>query len=414
MPLDGRLPAESRHPGDGRPFVIGAGFGRTGTLSVKAALQQLLHARCYHFEEALWRPDHIDAWHRRIYEDIEIDWHSLFADYAATLDFPFCLYYREMLAAFPDAKVILTVRNPERWYASIASMLSLLNVIEWFVVCVPYGRRVMAVARYHFYGSSNGRFGGDMSKANAIRVFEQHVEEVQRNVPTDRLLIFDCTKHGWAELAQFLGVPPPPPGTPFPHLNDGMSTIRRLAWLHFRRLYLRPLVALTLAAFAAALCVLALIRTDEGAAGVVRVGRLPHASPPAPAVVARLRYLITKMRFTGVNRFEIAYVLAGLSSISRTETSEVERRPGCRVPLRGTLDAAPHGFAAGAAAAQAAARGRGHHQAHRRALAARLRGLAARGPTRAAPPHDRGALRAQVARPRRGDGARDVGRLHRR
>ena len=109
-----------------------------------------------------------------------------------------------MLAAFPESKVLLTVRDPRKWYASIQRMLSLLYVIEYAVALIPYGRRVMGVARYHFYGSAAGRFGGDMSEANAIRVFNEHVSQVRRSVPAHRLLVFDCTRHGWDELCAFL------------------------------------------------------------------------------------------------------------------------------------------------------------------------------------------------------------------
>ena len=174
MAPSSRQPHASARP----PFVIGAGFGRTGTMSTKLALKQLLKAPCYHFDEALWRPEHIDAWHGLIYHGTPINWHELYREYAATLDFPFCLYYQEMLSAFPDAKVLLTVRDPKKWFSSIQRMLSLLYILDYAVAWIPYGRRVMAVARYHFYGSVDGRFGGDMSEANAIRVFNEHVAAV--------------------------------------------------------------------------------------------------------------------------------------------------------------------------------------------------------------------------------------------
>ena len=168
----------ARRPHAAQPFVIGAGFGRTGTMSMKLALKRLLKAPCYHFDEALWRPDHIEAWNGLIYHGTPIDWQVLYAGYAATLDFPFCLYYQEMLVAFPDSKVLLTVRDPKKWFSSIQRMLSLLYILEYAVAWIPYGRRVMAVARYHFYGSVRGKFGGDMSEANATRIFNAHVAEV--------------------------------------------------------------------------------------------------------------------------------------------------------------------------------------------------------------------------------------------
>ena len=133
-------------------------------MSTKLALETILQARCYHFDELLWRPDHVDAWLARIHDNVHIDFHWLFKDYSATLDFPFCLYFEEMLAAFPDAKVVLTYRDPEKWYASIHSMLALLRIVDILVAPLPYGRKIMAVARFHLYGNAAGAFGAYVAK----------------------------------------------------------------------------------------------------------------------------------------------------------------------------------------------------------------------------------------------------------
>ena len=98
--------------------VIGAGFGRTGTLSLKQALERLGFDRCYHMIAVRDHPDHDEQW-RRAGRGEEVDWAALFAGYQAAVDWPSCNFWDRQLAAFPHAKVILTVRDANRWYDSI-------------------------------------------------------------------------------------------------------------------------------------------------------------------------------------------------------------------------------------------------------------------------------------------------------
>ena len=99
--------------GNGGVKVIGSGFSRTGTLSLKAALEILGFAPCYHMEEVIKRPSHIKLW-QQIGHDQPVPWEAIFAGFQATVDFPASSFYRELLAHYPDAKVIHTVRDPER------------------------------------------------------------------------------------------------------------------------------------------------------------------------------------------------------------------------------------------------------------------------------------------------------------
>jgi hypothetical protein len=91
--------------------IIGAGFGRTGTLSLKAALERLGFGPCYHMLEVMSRPAHVRLWHRRVFGE-PIDWDELFTDFNATVDWPACSYWRELTARDPGAKVLLSVRPP--------------------------------------------------------------------------------------------------------------------------------------------------------------------------------------------------------------------------------------------------------------------------------------------------------------
>ena len=109
--------------GEGKGLkIIGAGFGRTGTLSLKVALEELGFSPCYHMIEVFERPADIAVWEAAALGK-PIDWKALFAGYQATVDWPACIFYKELMQVYPDAKVLLTVRNPENWYESANSTI---------------------------------------------------------------------------------------------------------------------------------------------------------------------------------------------------------------------------------------------------------------------------------------------------
>src|SRR3954470_4070353 len=125
--------------------VIGAGLGRTGTLSLKVALEELGFAKCYHMTEVL--PEHMRTWDAAARGE-PVDWESLFRGYQATVDWPACNFYAEYLRLYPDAKVILTVRDPERWYASARRTIYAVReaLPGWAIALNPRMRRVLAMA----------------------------------------------------------------------------------------------------------------------------------------------------------------------------------------------------------------------------------------------------------------------------
>jgi hypothetical protein len=102
--------------------VIGAGFGRTGTQSLKVALEELGFGKCYHMQDVMKNPGHLMRW-TAIMEGGKADWGALFNGYQSGADWPVAAYYKELIVAYPDAKVILTVRDPERWYESFSTTL---------------------------------------------------------------------------------------------------------------------------------------------------------------------------------------------------------------------------------------------------------------------------------------------------
>ena len=201
--------------------VIGAGFGRTGTMSMQAALE-LLGYRCYHMQEITEDPRHLPAWHALVGGTAPMDWQTLFERYEATVDFPACIYYRELLQAFPDAKVVLTVRDPERWFESFLTLQQTTDRFRIFHF-IPRARRFL-----NFVDLLLGKvFSDPRDRHICVEVFNRHNEEVQRHVPPDRLLVFRV-QEGWGPLCKFLGREVPE-GIPFPHLNEGKETLERLA-----------------------------------------------------------------------------------------------------------------------------------------------------------------------------------------
>ena len=197
--------------------VIGAGFGRTGTKSLQIALEQLGFAPCYHMTEVFKRPQDVDVWYPASCGE-PVEWSRIFNEYQATVDWPGCTFYRELLQAYPHAKVVLSVRDAEKWYESAYATIyhltqqPLIRTLGWLL---PSLRRMTPmVFNIIWNGTFDGRFA---DKAHAIRVFNEHSEQVKQTVPAERLLVYSV-KEGWEPLCAFLNVPVP--ATAFPHAND--------------------------------------------------------------------------------------------------------------------------------------------------------------------------------------------------
>ena len=212
--------------------VIGAGFGRTGTQSLQVALERLLGGPCYHMKNVLARhPQHIETWRAAARGDA-IDWGQLFDGYVAAVDWPVARFYTEMLMVYPDAKFILSHRDPDRWYDSTARTIyrvrKVLRSASWRGLLPLLGRRrtfVDMVDEIVWDGTFDGRFS---DRRHAIGVYEAHNEAVRRAIPAERLLVFEV-RQGWGPLCAFLGLPEP--DSPFPHVNDSTTVTRALAVL---------------------------------------------------------------------------------------------------------------------------------------------------------------------------------------
>jgi hypothetical protein len=219
--------------------VVGAGFGRTGTTSLKAALKELGFGPSYSLSEVFANPQHVGFWEEAVGCHIreKPDWEGFFAGYGVAVDWPACSFYEELMEAFPEAPVILTVRDPAPWYESTRSTIYELRrlttgplpVRAAFALAGLFAPGVAGTVRLADRLVWEGTFGGRFEdRAYAIRVFERHNEAVRRRVPPERLLVFDV-REGWAPLCDFLGVEVP--DEPFPRLNEAQEMRRRLLGL---------------------------------------------------------------------------------------------------------------------------------------------------------------------------------------
>jgi hypothetical protein len=204
--------------------VIGAGFGRTGTYSLKAALDAIGFGPTYHMSEVFEHPEHMPIW-QAAGEGKPVDWDRLFNGYQSAVDWPASAFYRQLMDVYPDSKVILTVRDAERWHESGRNTIFPKAESEGDDDASPeqreHGRLVQTIIW-------DGIFGGRvLDRDHAIEIFRAHIQTVKTEVPPNRLLVFDV-KDGWEPLCSFLDVPVPT-GQEFPRLNDTAAFQERAA-----------------------------------------------------------------------------------------------------------------------------------------------------------------------------------------
>ncbi len=194
-------------------LVIGSGLGRTGTKSLKDALEQLGFGPCPHMHEILDHPEQVAHW-QALAEGKTPDWDTVFSGYRAQVDWPGAHYWRELADTYPHAKVIHTVRPEERWWASFS--VSIAKLIRVYTdLPLPAHARDMLDAWVAFAGKPTFGNGID-DRDTALAAYRLRTEQVKAAIPADRLLIFDVAE-GWEPLCRFLDVPAP--DRPFPHHN---------------------------------------------------------------------------------------------------------------------------------------------------------------------------------------------------
>ncbi|HEY4276850.1 MAG TPA: sulfotransferase [Conexibacter sp.] len=202
--------------------LIGAGYGRTGTMSLKAALEMIGYGPCLHMIDLLRDPSLLGPWSAAAAGE-QVDWVGALDGWGSTIDWPGCSFWDQHAAAFPDAKVLLNVRDKEGWYNSCLSTIYAVKELmargelRGNTERPPSPEVMGMINRVIWDGTFHNRF---LDKEYAFSVFDAHVESVKQKVPADRLLVFEV-KQGWEPLCEFLEVPVPT--EEFPRLNDGAS-----------------------------------------------------------------------------------------------------------------------------------------------------------------------------------------------
>jgi hypothetical protein len=196
--------------------VIGVGFGRTGTLSLKIALETLGHGPCMHMSSLLADPERASLFHRAAEGDrSSLD--KALEGHRSTVDWPGTYFWRELAERHPAARIVLTVRDPQRWYDSAHDTIfqAASNAPASTDDAVTAG--LTMISSVVWQGTFGGRFA---DREHAVRVFTEHIEAVRREIPAERLLEFEVSQ-GWQPLCDFLGAPVPV--VPFPRSNDGAT-----------------------------------------------------------------------------------------------------------------------------------------------------------------------------------------------
>lgn len=197
--------------------VIGVGFGRTGTNSLKLALEQLLGGRCHHMHEVFERPEVIPLWIDAA--EGRADWAAVFDGDVATVDWPGAAFWKELVEEYPDAKVLLSKREtPEQWWRSASGTIFMTPDSPNMA---PEAQAWLSTAM-----ALIARHGVDPTDAEvSMAAYERHLDEVRAAVPPDRLIEW-TTGDGWGPLCEGLGVPVP--DEPFPHVNTSAEFRERL------------------------------------------------------------------------------------------------------------------------------------------------------------------------------------------
>ena len=218
--------------------VIGAGPGRTGTMSLKHALEHLGYGPCHHMS-ACFGSRQQTRWFLEAAEGKAVDWNSVFNDFQAAVDWPAAAYYSELLKTFPDARVVFSYRHPEEWYRSVSE--TIFNVASsipaWVRFLFPHAERLaLMIEKTIWQNELGGKF---QDRGHALNFFEERLKQVKAAVPQEKLLVH-AAADGWEPLCAFLEVGVP--NIPYPRLNEPAKITRVIRIL--KVLYFLPFVIL--------------------------------------------------------------------------------------------------------------------------------------------------------------------------
>jgi len=210
--------------------VIGAGLPRTGTLSQKVALEMLGFGPCYHMVNVLTDLPLARGWEAAM--DGDADWDALFGEHESTVDWPGAFFYRELADAYPEAKVVLSARDPEAWEKSMVDTIwglfhghsVMANLSKAREIVDPEWRSYMRLMARMW--AAQGIFAGpDFRPGQLAEAIARYQEQVERHIPRERLLVWNV-QEGWEPLCSFLEVDVP--DAQFPRLNDSKMFVDRI------------------------------------------------------------------------------------------------------------------------------------------------------------------------------------------
>ena len=191
--------------------IIGAGLGRTGTASLKVALEELGMGHCYHMTEVLQDPPRGKAWVEAAKGNA--DWDTIFDGFTGSVDYPGCTFWEELADYYPDAKIILTTRDPVRWWESVNETIMSEMLVEG-IKGSPFGELMQRIV----FDTVDNRM---RDKDFMVSYFENRNAEIIEKVPADRLLVYQV-REGWGPLCEFLSVSAP--DGEFPRINSREET----------------------------------------------------------------------------------------------------------------------------------------------------------------------------------------------
>jgi hypothetical protein len=211
--------------------VIGAGLPRTGTLTQKLALEQLGQGPCYHWVNVIADLDQVELWDSAM--DGDAPWGQVFEGHESTVDWPGGYFYRELMDAYPEAKVLLSVRDPEKWEPSFRETIWTMSHGRTLMPLLAHARaevdprfkRYLELVDRMFWGPQGTFADGHETPQQLIDQMLRHHEQVKQAVPPERLLVWEVGE-GWGPLCEFLDVPVP--DEPLPHANDRGEFVERV------------------------------------------------------------------------------------------------------------------------------------------------------------------------------------------
>lgn len=193
--------------------VLGAGVGRTGTDSLKLAINRLGFGPCHHMQAVIQNmPAQVPLWAAAL--DGRADWGAIFDGFSSAVDWPTAGFFRELASAYPDAKFILTYRDPDSWADSFSETICKALAMRGEAPLPPERKAWMEMVCGVIEKSG---FPEGLNRDALIKAFIVHNETVIQTIPASRLLVYQV-KEGWEPLCDFLGVPVP--DEPFPRSND--------------------------------------------------------------------------------------------------------------------------------------------------------------------------------------------------